>query len=319
MNKTNLVRRAALAALLAAAAPLALAQAAYPDKPVRLLVGFPAGSGPDMVARLLAQKLSEAWGGASVLVDSKAGAGGLLAATETARAAPDGYTLMLGASTQLSIAQHTYKKLPYDPAKDFAAVSQVVSSDFVLLTNPQKMPAKNMKEFADLAAKLPKGLFMGTFGAGTPGHFGAYMLGDAIGVKPEAVHYKNTGDVQGVFGSAGFAVSSVQGGKLIALGSTGPLRGGALPDVPTMKEQGLAGLEFTSWFGVVAPAKTPPDLLVKLSADIRKAVQAPDAKQKLEAAGFRVTSTSPAEFAQLIRTDSAVWGKAVAATGFQAD
>jgi len=188
--------------------------------------------------------------------------------------------------------------------------------------------AKNMKEFADLAAKLPKGLFMGTFGAGTPGHFGAYMLGDAIGVKPEAVHYKNTGDVltglisgdvQGVFGSAGFAVSSVQGGKLIALGSTGPLRGGALPDVPTMKEQGLAGLEFTSWFGVVAPAKTPPDLLVKLSADIRKAVQAPDAKQKLEAAGFRVTSTSPAEFAQLIRTDSAVWGKAVAATGFQAD
>jgi tripartite-type tricarboxylate transporter receptor subunit TctC len=329
MTHIHLVRRAALAMLLGAACvPLAQAQPAFPNKPVRILVGFPAGSGPDMVARLLAQKLTEAWGGAVVVVENKTGAGGLLAASETARAAPDGHTLMLGASTQLSIAPHTYKKLPYDPARDFIAVSQVVSSDFVLLVNPQKTPARNLKEFAAAVRQLPNGLFMGTFGAGTPGHFGAYMLGDAIQVKPEAVHYKNTGDVltglvsgdvQGVFGSAGFAVSAIQSGKVIAVATTGPTRSTALPEVPTAREQGVSGLEFTSWFGVVAPARTPADVVAKLGAELRKAVQGADARQKLAAAGFQVTGTSSEEFAQIIRRDAATWGKAVAATGFQAD
>jgi hypothetical protein len=143
---------------------------------------------------------------------------GVLAAAETARAAPDVHTLMLGASTQLSIASHTHKKLAYNPARDFAAVSQVVSTDFVLLVNPQKVQARNLKEFAAVAKAQPKGLFMGTFGAGTLGHFGAYVLCDAIQVKPEALHYKNTGDV-------------------------------------------LTGLEFSSWFGIVVPARTPPELV----------------------------------------------------------
>ena len=326
-----LPRRLALAGLLAAALPLlpglSMAQSAFPSKPVRILVGFPAGSGPDMVARLIAQRLTEAWGGAPVVVDNKTGAGGVIAATETARAAPDGYTLMLGASTQLSIAPHTHRKLPYDPARDFAAVTQVVSTDFVLLVNPQKVQARNLKEFAVAAKAQPNGLFMGTFGAGTPGHFGAYMLGDAIQVKPEAVHYKNTGDVVtglvggdvlGVFGSVGFAVSAVQTGKLAAIAVTGPSRSPALPDVATAKEQGLPSLEFTSWFGIVAPARTPADLIARLNADIRKAVQSPEAKQKLAGAGFQVTGTSAHEFDQIIRRDTSAWGKAVAASGFQA-
>ncbi|MES2192159.1 MAG: tripartite tricarboxylate transporter substrate binding protein [Pseudomonadota bacterium] len=314
------------AAAFLASAPAALAQSGYPNKPVRLIVGFPAGTGPDIVARLLGQKLSEAWG-MGVIVDNKPGAGGLIAATEAARAIPDGYTLMLGETGQLAIAPSSYNKLPYDAQKDFVPVSQVVSADFAFLVNPLKVPGKNVKEFADWS-KQQKGLFMATFGAGTPGHFGAYMFGDALRLKPEPVHYKSTGDalsglfggdVQGVFASIGLAAPNVKAGKLLALATTGPVRSTALPDVPTFKEQGYPDLEFSSWFGIVAPAKTPPDIIAKLNADIVKAVRSADGKTKLEEAGFRVTGTSRDEFVRIISADTAKWGKAVAATGFKAD
>jgi tripartite-type tricarboxylate transporter receptor subunit TctC len=304
----------------------ASAQAGYPNKTVRILVGFAAGTGPDIVARLLAQKLSESWGGIAVIVDNKPGAGGLIAASEAARAAPDGYTLMLGETGQLSIAPSSYHRLPYDPAKDFVPVSQVVSSDFVLLVNPQKTPARNVQEFVAWTTQQ-KGLFMGTFGAGTPGHFGAYMFGDAVRLKPEPVHYKSTGDalagifsgdVHAVFASVGLAAPNVKAGKLVALGTTGASRTGLL-DVPTMKEQGYPGLEFTSWFGIVAPARTPADILARLNNDVVKAVQSADGKARLEDAGFRVTGTSREAFARIIADDTQTWGKAVAATGFRAD
>jgi len=324
-------RRAALAVAAAcvafAALPASAQGSGYPDKPVRIIVGFPAGTGPDIVARLLAQKLSEGWGNLGVIVDNKPGAGGLIAASEAARAAPDGYTLMLAETGQLSIAPSSYNRLPYDPVKDFVPVSQVVTSDFVLLVNPQKVPSKNVREFVDWS-KQQKGLFMATFGAGTPGHFGAYMFGDAIGQKPEPVHYRNTadalgglyaGDVSGVFATVGLAASTVKAGKLVALGSTGATRSPSLPDVPTIKEQGYPNLAFTAWFGIVAPAKTPPDIVRKLNADIVKAVQSSEGKQKMLDAGFRATGTSGAEFAKVIADDTAVWGKAVAATGFKAD
>lgn len=316
------------AALLACAFSSAgWAQNAYPNRPVRLIVGFPAGTGPDIVARIVAQKLSESWGNMGVTVDNKPGAGGLIAASEAARATPDGYTLMLGETGQLSIAPKSYTKLPYDPVKDFAPVSQVVSSDFVLLVNPQKVPAKNVKELVAWTQQN-KGLFMATFGAGTPGHFGAFMFGDAVKVKPEVVHYRTTadalggifsGDVQGVFASVALAVPQVKAGKLLALGSTGATRSQALPDVPTIKEQGYNQLEFTSWFGVVAPSKVPAEIVAKLSEDIQKVVRAPETKAKLEEAGFRVTGTSRDEFARIIAADTVTWGQAVVATGFKAD
>lgn len=299
----------------------------YPSRPVRIIVGFPAGTGPDIVARLLAQKLSEGWGNMGVIVDNKPGAGGLIAATEAARATPDGYTLMLGETGQLSIAPSSYSKLAYDPQKDFIPVSQVVSSDFVLLVNPQKVPAKNVKEFVTWTQQQ-KGLFLATFGAGTPGHFGAFMFGDAVKLKPEPVHYKSTGDalgglfsgdVQGVFASVGLAAPNVKAGKLVALGTTGATRTNALPDVPTIKEQGYPNLEFSSWFGIVAPARTPADIVAKLNADIVRAVQSPEGRTKMEDAGFRVTGTSREAFANIISADTVTWGKAVAATGFKAD
>lgn len=328
-------RRALLAVAVATAlaTPWATAQAqtaggvAYPNKPVRIIVGFPAGTGPDIVARLLAQKLSEGWGNLGVIVDNKPGAGGLIAATEAARANPDGYTLMLGETGQLSIAPSSYNKLPYDPQKDFVPVSQVVTADFALLVNPQKVPSRNVKDFVTWTQQQ-KGLFLATFGAGTPGHFGAFMFGEAVKLKPEPVHYKNTtdalgglfsGDVQGVFASVGLAAPQVKSGKLVALGTTGGSRSNALPDVPTIKEQGYPSLEFNSWFGIVAPSKTPQDIVARLQADVMKAVQSPEGKMKLEEAGFRVTGTTREEFARIIAADTATWGKAVAATGFKAD
>lgn len=326
MQRRSLGLLAGAAFLAATSLAQAQAPAVYPTKTVRLIVGFPAGTGPDIVARLLGQKLSEAWG-MGVVVDNKPGAGGLIAATEAARAAPDGYTLMLGETGQLAIAPNSYSKLPYDVQKDFVPVSQVVSADFVFLVNPLKVPSKNIKEFVDWS-KQQKGLFMATFGAGTPGHFGAYMFGDALKLKPEPVHYKSTGDaltglfggdVQGVFATPGLAAANVKAGKLLALASTGPVRSGILPDVPTFKEQGYADMEFSSWFGIVVPAKTPADIVAKLNADIVKAVRSTDGKAKLEEAGFRVTGTSRDEFVKIISTDTAKWGKAVVATGFKAD
>jgi tripartite-type tricarboxylate transporter receptor subunit TctC len=329
----SMLRRTVLTVLagatLAAALP-ALAQTAFPSRPVRLIVGFPPGTGPDIVARLLARKLSEGWGGQAVVVDNKPGAAGLIAATEAARAAPDGHTLMLGETGQLSIAPSTYNKLPYDPVKDFVPVSQVVTADFVLLVNPQKVPARTVKEYIDWARqqKDGKGLFMATFGAGTPGHFGAHLFGEAAHIKPEPVHFRSTGDamtaifsgdVQGVFASAGLAQANVRSGKLAALAATGAQRIATLPEVPTFREQGLPNLVFNSWFGIVTPARTPADIVAKLNADIVRAMRSPDGQKQMEDAGFRVTATSAAEFTEIIAADTRSWGKAVAATGFKAD
>jgi tripartite-type tricarboxylate transporter receptor subunit TctC len=320
-------RRTALALLAALALAPAWAQT-YPTKPVRLIVPFPAGTGPDIHGRLLAQKLSDGWNGTGVVVDNKPGAGGVIAAGEAARAPADGYTLLMGLTGNMVIAPASYNKLPYNPGKDFIPVSQVVSNDFVLLMNPAKVPAKNLREYVAWGTKQPQGIFMGTFGAGTPGHFGAYIFGDAAKIKTDAVHYKNTGDaingliagdVQGIFSSVGAAVPLVKAGRLAAVAATGPTRNSALPDVPTMKEQGFNNLEITSWFGIFVPAGTPNELVNKLNADIQAVLKQPDTQAKIEQAGFTAAGGTRDEFTKLIANDTAVWGKAVRATGFKAD
>ena len=305
----------------------ASAQPAYPSKPVRIIVPTGAGTGPDMVARILAQKLTEAWGGHAVLVDNKPGAGGLIAAQEAQKALPDGHHLLLAETGIMSISPSSYSKLPYDPVKDFIPVSHVVYADFALLVNPQKVQATNVKDFIDFSRKQTS-LFMATFGPGTPGHFGAYFLGESQKIKVEPVHFRTTpdalgamfsGDTQAVFASIGLAAPQVKGGKLVALATSGGARSAALPQVPTFKELGFQGMEFASWFGIVAPAGTPQDIVNKLNADLVKIVSAPDNRQKLEEAGFRVTGTSRQEFVRIIADDTVTWGKAVRATGFKAD
>jgi tripartite-type tricarboxylate transporter receptor subunit TctC len=305
--------------------PVAPAFAQYPAKPVRMVVGFPSGTGPDFVARVITQKLQDAWGKGAV-VDNKPGAAGLIAAQEVARAAPDGYTLLLGEVGQLSIAPSTYRQLPYDPQKDFAPISHIVSADFAFVTNPQHVPAKSLQEYLAWA-KSQRQLFMATFGAGTPGHFGTVVFSEATGIKLEPVHYKTTadamsgilgGDVQGLFASIALAAPQVKAGKLRALATTGMSRSPVLPDIATFKELGYPAVEFTAWFGVLAPAKTPAEILDKLNAEIVKAVKSSDTSAKLEEAGFRVTGTGREELARTIRDDTARWAKVVAATGFKA-
>lgn len=325
----NLSRRTALAsaALLAGIASFSspAQAAAYPERSVRIVVGFAAGTGPDILARLLAQQLSSQWGGAGVIIDNKPGAAGLISAQEVARAPADGYTLLFAPSGILSIAPNTYNKLPFDPVRDFVPISMVADSDFVLLVNPQKVPARSAKEFVDWAQQQ-KDVFFATFGAGTAGHFGAYILGEAIKVKPEVVHYRNTsdalgglynGDVQGVFASVGLAAPQVKGGKLIALASSGHKRDKSLPDVPTFKEAGYPDITFTSWMGLVAPAKTPTGIVSQLEAAVQKATQ--ELESRIEQAGFIPKGSTSAEFGRAIKADTEMWGKAVRRTGFKAD
>jgi tripartite-type tricarboxylate transporter receptor subunit TctC len=258
-----------------------------------------------------------------VVVDNRPGAAGLIAASEAARAPADGYTIMLAETGQLSIAPNTYQRLAYQPSKDFAPVSQVVSSDFVLLVNPEKVKARNVRDFVAWT-RQQNGLFMATFGAGTPGHFGAYMFGDAVQSKPEVVHYKSTsdalsgifsGDVQGVFASSGMAIPQVRAGKLVALGSTGSARVEQLPELPTMKEQGFGNLEFSSWFGIVAPARTPAQVVSKLNADLLKVLQSSDGRRgcRRPASGSRapVRSSLPTSLLPIPSNGARRWQRRV--------
>ncbi|MBL0419131.1 tripartite tricarboxylate transporter substrate binding protein [Ramlibacter sp. AW1] len=321
-------RRAALAAMtITLAAPLAsLAQGSnFPERPVRLVVGSAAGTGPDVLARLFAQQLSQQLGGASVVVENKTGAAGLLAAQEVARATPDGHTLLMAQAGVLSIAPHTYDKLPYDPARDFVPVSLIADSEFVLLVNPQKVPARTPADFVKWAQQQDR-VFFGTFGAGTVGHFGAYILADAFKVRPDVVHYRNTsdalgglynGDVVGEFASIGLAAPQVKSGKLVALGSSGRERSRSLPDVPTFREAGYPDITFGAWTGLVAPARTPAAIVSRLEQAAQKATKA--AEDRIEQAGFLPIGSTAESFARTIRADTEMWGKAARATGFKAD
>ncbi|UFN49892.1 tripartite tricarboxylate transporter substrate binding protein [Roseomonas sp. OT10] len=316
-------RRAALAglALLSAAS----ARAAPPERPVRLVLGFPPGSGPDVVARLLADGQKETVP-SGVVVDNRPGAAGAIAAQEVARtAAPDGTTLLLGEVGQLAMAPSTYARLPYDPARDFAPIAEVAAIDFAFVV-PAGVPARDLPAYLAWATAQP-GLFLGTFGAGTPGHFGAAMLAAGSGLKAEAVHFRSTGDamtailnnnVQGMFGSVALVAPHVQAGRLRALAITGPTRSPLLPEVPTMAELGQPALSFHSWFGLVAPRATPEPVQAALESATLRALAAPGLRARMQEAGFRVSGQGRTAFATLIRDETARWAEVVRATGFRA-
>jgi tripartite-type tricarboxylate transporter receptor subunit TctC len=316
-------RRGALGAALLL--PFGAARAALPDRPLRLLLGFPPGSGPDVLARLLADGLKEALP-AGVVVENRPGAGGLIAAQEVAKAAPtDGTTMLLGDVAQLAMAPSTYARLPYDPATDFAAVAEVASADFAFVV-PESVPASDLAGYIAWGKTQPQ-LYMGTFGAGTPGHFGAAMLGNAAGVKVEPVHFRATGDamtailsgaVQGMFGSIAVVLPQVRAGKLKALAVTGPQRAAMLPQVPTMAELGHAPLTISAWFGLVAPAAAPVAVLRAVEAEVLRAVATPALASRLVETGFRVSSQGGAGFATLMQRETARWAQVVRATGFRA-
>lgn len=313
-------RRTFTAAL--AASLLTPVHAQGTDKPIKLVVGFPPGTGPDVVARLLAQR----WG-PHVAVDNRAGAGGQIAAQSVAKGGADGTTVLLGEVGSISIAPAAYSKLPYDPARELVAVSEVVRSDFVLVV-PATSPARDVKDFIDAARGQRDRVNFATFGAGTPGHFGAEVFADLAGFKVEPVHYRATGDavtaliagdVKAAFVTTALAVPQVKAAKLRALATTAAQRSPLLPDVPTFAQAGWPKVDFSAWFAVLAPAGTAESTLDAMNRQVVAAIRSPEVTQKLQEAGFAVLGTTRAETAQLLQSEAQRWAAVVKATGFKVD
>jgi tripartite-type tricarboxylate transporter receptor subunit TctC len=326
MQRRNVMILAAAATALAALPVEASAQGWQPERQLRLVVGFPPGTGPDVVARTLGQKLGEQLK-QSLVVDNRAGAGGQIAAQAVAKSPADGYTLLLGEVGSISIAPATYGKLPYDPARELLPVSEVVRSDFVLVV-PASAAPRDLAAFLAAAKQRRDRLNFATFGAGTPGHFGAEVLAEQAGFRIEPVHYRATGDaitalvagdVQAAFVTTALAVPQVKGGKLRALATTGAARLPQLPEVPTFAEGGLPKVDFSAWFALFAPAQTPPAALDTLNAATVAALQQPEVRKQLQDAGFTVLGTSRVESERMLKAEAVRWASVVKATGFKAD
>ena len=273
----KLTRRSVLAAaFVPVLGPLPLVSRAqtFPDHPLRLAVGYAPGTAPDVLARLFALRLSEQLK-QQVVVDNKPGAGGQIAASTVAKSAPDGYTLLLGEVGSIAIAPAAFSKLTYAPAKELTGISEVARVDF-LLAVPANSPHKSVADFVKAARAQPGKVNFGTFGAGTSGHFGAEMFGEAAGFKVESVHYRNTGDavtailagdVAGCFVSTALGVAQIKGGKMRALATTAPKRSSLLPDVPTFAEAGYPQIDISAWSALMAPQGTPPAILDLLARE----------------------------------------------------
>ena len=311
-------QKALLAALATALiAPGAFAQP-YPGKPVRMIVGFPPGGGTDVVARVISQKLSE-WYGQTVVVENRAGATGTIGADVLAKSTADGYTLMMGHANSHAIAPNLMAKLPYDPIKDFAPVSYVGYVPNVLSLHPS-VPAKSMKELVTLLQNNPGKYTYASSGNGSSQHLSGEMFKLLTGTSILHVPYKGSGDaikdllagtVSMNFDTMPPVLEQIKAGKLRGLGISTPKRLAQLPDVPTFAEEGLTGFEILNWYGVLAPAATPKDIVAKLAADINKAMREPDVKARLEQVGTQLRELSPDEFGAFMRAELGKYAKLV--------
>ena len=315
-------RTLAAAALAAACAAPAFAQT-YPTKPVRIIVPFPPGQASDVIARLVGQKMSENLG-QQVVIDNRVGAGGNIGSDMGAKAPPDGYTLTM-ATAALPISASVYAKLPFDPVKDFATVTLMTVTPLVLIVHPA-LPVKNVKELVALARSRPGQLNFASSGMGTSHHLSGEMLRTVTGVNIVHVPYKGSqaahidlmsGQVAMMFDNILPVRPMVQAGKLKALAVTTPQRSPALPDVPTIAEAGLPNFEAVAWFGMLAPAGTPRDIVTKLNGEIVRVLKLPDVNERLSGMGAIVVGSTPDEFATWMRNEVAKWAKVVKAAGVQ--
>jgi tripartite-type tricarboxylate transporter receptor subunit TctC len=314
-----------LALAIAVHAGPAIAQP-YPSKPVRMIVGFAAGGGTDLQARMLAQKLSEYWG-QPVVVENRAGAGGVLGADLVAKAAPDGYTLMLGSINQNAIAPAVLASMPYNAAKDFAPVVNVSYSPLVLNVNPS-VPVRTVAELTDLAKARPEQIGIASGGNGTTQHLAIAMYMIAAGVRVVHVPYKGSGQavadllsgqIQAAFDVLPPSISYIRDGRLRALAVTTHKRAPQLPDVPTMEEAGLKGFEIINWYGIFAPAGTPANIVAKLNADINKALQDPTIVKRFEDSGLVVTGGTSEAFATYVQSEIVKFDKLAKAANIKVE
>ncbi len=316
----QLCRVALLSCFLGVTASAALAQA-YPNKPIKLIVPFAPGGFTDVVARILGQKLSVSLGQPFV-IENKAGAGSTIGTDFVAKAAPDGYTLVMVSTTHV-ISPAIYPKLPYDPIKSFTPVGKLVDSAYVLLVNP-KVPANNVAEFIALAKASPDKIHYASSGNGSSQHLMGGMFAAMAGVKMKHVPYKGSGGaandlvagvVESSFAGVPNAMAQVPAGRLKALAVTTSKRIPQLPDVPTMQEAGVPGYNASVWLGLLAPAGTPKEVVMKLNAEIAKVLSAADTKKELYAAGVEADISSPEALNTLMVQELDRWGKVIKDAG----
>lgn len=303
----------------------ALAQSAqsYPSKPIRFIVPYAPGGSTSHVARLVATKLTESWG-QPVLVDNRGGANTVIGTEALARSAPDGYTIGLTTSS-LATLPHLIASLPFDPVKDLAPVAPLIATQLVLVLHPS-VPANNLKEFIALAKARPNQLNFAAVGTGSSTHLAGEVFKSVTGVKMQHVAYKGTapaltdligGQVQLNFDTPVTSVPHIRSGKLKAIAITGKNRLASLPDVPTFAEAGLPEYDFQIWFGVIAPAGTPKDIISKLSTEIARILALPDVKESLALQGLDPFNLSPDQFGALIKADLDKYGKVIKAAGIK--
>jgi tripartite-type tricarboxylate transporter receptor subunit TctC len=294
----------------------------YPSKPIKYIVPFQPGGTTDILGRIVALKLQEAWG-QPVVVENRPGAGGAVGAEATAKAPPDGYTIMGGTISTHAINASVYDKLSYDPIKDFEPVTQLAQQPNMLVVHPS-IPAKNVQELIELLKKSPEKYTYSTSGNGTSAHLAGELFKSMSGTKMQHVPYKGSpqaiadavaGQVSMSFDNISTAYPPAKSGRLRALAVTTAKRSSLAPEVPTMAESGLKGYELGSWHGVFAPAKTPKEIVQKLNAEIVKAVHAADVKDKLAALGVEPVGTSVEQFSAFVRAEVPKWAKVVKESG----
>ena len=321
---SRLIARLSAGLLTAAFAAPALAQS-YPAKPVRIVVPYPPGGPNDIVARTVGQKLSEQLG-QPVIVDNKPGASGNIGAESVAKSPADGYTLLL-LTTGHTINPSLYPKLGYDLEKDLAPVTQLTAGPMVVVANPS-LPAKNIKELISLAKAKPGSLNFGSAGNGSSTHLAPELFSSMAGIKMNHIPYKGSapaltdlmaGQIQVAFDFMISAMPHVKSGKIKALAVTSTTRSPAAPDLPTVAESGVPGFEVIGWNGLVVPARTPKDVVAKLNAELKKALDQPDAKERFAAQGFSATWTTPEKFGAYIESEHAKWAKVVKDSGAKID
>jgi tripartite-type tricarboxylate transporter receptor subunit TctC len=322
---TSMLYRFALGILLALVAALPSAQT-YPTKPIRLVVPFPPGGATDILARDVAQRLTDAWG-QSVIVDNRPGAGGNIGSELVAKSPPDGYTLEMGTVGTHAINASLYAKMPYDNVKDFVPVILVAGVPNVLVVNPS-VPVNSVAELIAYAKANPGKLNFASSGNGTSIHLSGELFKVMAGVQMTHVPYKGSapalqdllgGQVQLMFDNLPPSLPQIKAGKLRALAVTSSTRALALPDVPTLAESGLPGFEASSWFGVLAPAGTPPAIVTKLNTEIANWLSTPAAREKLTKQGANPAGGTPEDFAKHIAAETAKWAKVVKESGARID
>jgi len=318
------MKRVHRAVLLLVACALCVAGASaqpYPNRPIRLIVADSAGGAPDQLARLVAQKLSDSLGQA-VVVDNRAGAGGVVGAEMAAKSPPDGYTLLLTTTAIYAILPNLRKNLPYDPVKDFVPISRIATTSNVLVVN-NALPAKNMAELVKLAKEKPGALNYASAGVGTPAHLAGEMLNLLADIKVVHIPYKGAApaltDV--IAGSAQYIITSpiaagahMNGGRVRALATTGAERNPGLPELPTIADT-VPGYEITQTWGIVVPAGTPPEVASRLNAEIVKVMSQPDVKDKVLATGATPAGDSPAAFEAYMARERQRLGEVIAKRG----